>query len=546
MGEQDVGVEKEKEIHHVLPLFETKEARFRGVYKLFASTIFVSICLIWLYRLTNIPRAGEHGRWAWIAMFFGLYWILTQSLRWNVVYQHPFNERLSHRYEDKLLDVDIFVCTADHMLGPPSLVINTVLSLMSYNYPPNKLSVYLSDDGGSELTFYAVLEASNFSKHWLPFCKKFKVEPRSPQAYFAQLHSHNDIKYAIEWLAIKKLYEEMKNRIESAVELGKVPEERRKHHKGFSEWSPKITKQDHQSIVQIIIDGRDTGAVDNDGCQLPTLVYKAREKRPQYPHHFKAGAMNALAITLPFLIRVSSEISNAPFILNLDCDMYANNADTIQDALCFFMDEAKGQKIAFVQFLQCYDNITMNDLYSNSCLVVKEVEQAAIGGYGAALRANSESVNNLEEAATVLANCNYEKDTQWGKETGLVYGCPVEDIVTGLTIQCRGWKSVYYNPNKKAFLGVAYFRFFFSKYCPFIYGHRKIKLAAQMGYCVYLLWAPISLPTLCYVIVPPICLLRGIPLFPEVTSLWFLAFAYVFVVKNTYSLCEALWCGHTF
>jgi hypothetical protein len=27
---------------------------------------------------------------------------------------------------------------------------------------------------------------------------------------------------------------------------------------------------------------------------LPTLVYMAREKRPQWPHNFKAGAMNAL------------------------------------------------------------------------------------------------------------------------------------------------------------------------------------------------------------------------------------------------------------
>ena len=45
---------------------------------------------------------------------------------------------------------------------------------------------------------------------------------------------------------------------------------------------------------QIIVDGRDTNAVDKEGCQLPTLVYMAREKRPGCPHNFKAGAMNAL------------------------------------------------------------------------------------------------------------------------------------------------------------------------------------------------------------------------------------------------------------
>ncbi|XP_059277329.1 cellulose synthase-like protein E1 [Lycium ferocissimum] len=120
-----------------------------------------------------------------------------------------------------------------------------------------------------------------------------------------------------------------------------------------------------------------------------------------------------------------------------------------------------------------------------------------------------------------------------GKTMGLLYGCPVEDIITGLTIQCRGWKSVYCNPSKHAFLGVAptiidvalvqhkrwsegLFQIFVSKYCPFIYGHGKIKLGAQMGYCIYLLWAPISVATLIYLLVPSLCLLHGISLFPEV------------------------------
>ena len=72
-------------------------------------------------------------------------------------------------------------------------------------------------------------------------------------------------------------------------------------------------------------------------------------------------------------IRVSSEISNAPFILNLDCDMYSNNADTIQEILCFFLDETKGQDIAYVQFPQSYNNITKNDHYGNSYLVSAKV-----------------------------------------------------------------------------------------------------------------------------------------------------------------------------
>ena len=111
---------------------------------------------------------------------------------------------LLDRYEKDLPGVDIFVCTADPEIEPPTMVINTVLSMMAYDYPPEKLSVYLSDDGGSVLTFYAMLEASRFSKHWLPFCKNFKIQPRSPEAYFrTALEPLDDPNKAEEWLFVK-------------------------------------------------------------------------------------------------------------------------------------------------------------------------------------------------------------------------------------------------------------------------------------------------------------------------------------------------------
>jgi cellulose synthase/poly-beta-1,6-N-acetylglucosamine synthase-like glycosyltransferase len=84
------------------------------------------------------------------------------------------------------------VCAADPIIEPPMMVMNTVLSVMAYNYPPEKLSVYLSDDGGSQLTFYALLEAAEFAKHWIPYCKKYSVEPRSPAAYFVTTASDAD------------------------------------------------------------------------------------------------------------------------------------------------------------------------------------------------------------------------------------------------------------------------------------------------------------------------------------------------------------------
>ncbi|KAF5950407.1 hypothetical protein HYC85_012400 [Camellia sinensis] len=479
-------------------------------------------------------------------------------------------------YGDKLPAIDIFVCTADPKIEPPTMVINTVLSALSYNYPPEKLSIFLSDDGGSEFTFYALMEASQFSKHWIPFSKKFRVEPRSPAAYFSQNFNHQDSTLAQEeWLATKKLYEDMKFRIERATEMGSISKEVMDHHKGFAEWNSQVTKQNHQSIVQILIDGKNPKSVDDDVHQLPTLVYLAREKRPQWPHNFKAGSMNAL-------IRVSSEISNAPIILNLDCDMYSNDSDTIKETLCFFMDEEHGHKTSYVQYPQNFNNITKNDIYSSAFNTVNMIEFAGMDGFNAAFYLGTgcfhrreslcglnysenyrgdlnsvcdigkdRTIYELEEGSKVLANCSYEAD---GTRVWVSRGRHHNRIENRMQEMEAG--------NRKAFVGIApttldqalvrykrwtdgFFQISLSKYCPFIYGHGKIKFGAQMGYCVYLLFAPNSFPTLYYVTIPSICLFRCIPLFPEVSSLWFLPFAYVCLARNACSIAESLACGDT-
>ncbi|KAI9115633.1 hypothetical protein K1719_013302 [Acacia pycnantha] len=77
---------------------------------------------------------------------------------------------------------------------------------MSYNYPSKKLiSVYLSDDGGSELTFYAILRASLFSEQWIPFCKRFNIQTRSPEAYFSHLSDGAMPQNDQQWSSMKAL-----------------------------------------------------------------------------------------------------------------------------------------------------------------------------------------------------------------------------------------------------------------------------------------------------------------------------------------------------
>uniref|UniRef100_A0A0E0M2H5 Cellulose synthase-like protein E6 n=1 Tax=Oryza punctata TaxID=4537 RepID=A0A0E0M2H5_ORYPU len=570
-------------------LFATEKVGGRAVYRLQAATVAAGILLVLYYRATRVPAAGE-GRVAWLGMaaaelWYAVYWVITQSVRWCPVRRRTFKDRLAERYEQNLPGVDIFVCTADPHAEPPSIVISTVLSVMAYNYPSEKISVYLSDDGGSILTFYALWEASMFAKKWLPFCRRYNIEPRSPAAYFSELEGHHNLCSPKEWSFIKSLYEEMRERIDSAVMSGKIPEEIKLKHKGFDEWNSEMTSKNHQPIVQVLIDGKSQNAVDDDGNVLPTLVYMAREKRPQYHHNFKAGALNAL-------IRVSSLISDSPVILNVDCDMYSNNSDSVRDALCFFLDEEMSHKIGFVQYPQNYNNMTKNNIYGNSLNVINHVEMRGLDSAGGCLyvgtgcfhrreilcgkkfskdykedwsrgiKNRQENINETEEKAKSLATCTYELRTQWGDEIGVKYGCPVEDVITGLAIHCRGWESVYLKPQRTAFVGLApatlaqtilqhkrwsegNHTIFLSKYCTFLFGHGKISLQLQMGYCIYGLWAANSLPTIYYVMIPALGLVKGTPLFPEIMSPWATPFIYVFCVKTLYSLYEALLSGDT-
>ncbi|PHT94719.1 hypothetical protein T459_02601 [Capsicum annuum] len=184
------------------------------------------------------------------------------------------------------LRVDVFVCIIDPAIEPPIMVINTELSVITYNYPTEKLSVYLLDDVGSELTFYALLEAFHFTKHWLPYCKKFNIELRSPAAYFASLSvsDQSDPDFS-------KIKSQIKQNYDTLNFLNRIHIYPRKAMLLSSRYKQKYQKL----LIRILIDSRDEEMKDIDGVRLPTFVYAAQEKHPQHLHNFKAGAMNALA-----------------------------------------------------------------------------------------------------------------------------------------------------------------------------------------------------------------------------------------------------------
>ncbi|GLU08123.1 hypothetical protein SLE2022_250480 [Rubroshorea leprosula] len=150
-------------------------------------------------------------------------WLLNLSYRWRPVSRKVFPERLPG--DDELPTIDVFICTADPEKEPTLGVMNTVLSSMALDYPPEKLHVYLSDDGGSPLTLKGMREAWSFARWWLPFCQKYGVKTVCPQAYFMgtdEDDDHGSFEFAEERKNIKEKYELMKEAIMQAKEDSKM------------------------------------------------------------------------------------------------------------------------------------------------------------------------------------------------------------------------------------------------------------------------------------------------------------------------------------
>ncbi|XP_027367287.1 cellulose synthase-like protein G2 [Abrus precatorius] len=517
-------------------------------------------------------------------------WILDQAFRWHPVSRTVFPERLPE--DHKLPLIDVFICTADPTKEPTLDVMNTVLSAMALDYPPEKLHVYVSDDGGSHVTLNAMREACKFARWWLPFCMRYKIECRCPKAYFsASENDDGDFAGSMEFLADKKMIKEKYEAFKENIK--RVTKEQ--GNSGVT----RIMDQNHPPIIEVI---QENSSCEIEQVNFPSLVYVSREKKPSHPHHFKAGALNTL-------YRVSAVITNAPFILVLDCDMFCNDSASARQALCFHLDPKISPSLAFVQFPQRYHNISKNDIYDSQHRSAYKVlwqgmdglKGPVLSGTGFYIRRESlygkykiedtdlelqqyvgtsnEFIKSLEQncipdSVTVgdilpkeeilhLASCNYEIGTKWGKEVGFLYGTVCEDVQTGFMLNCNGWNSVLCDPPKPQFLGnsttnlndllIQGTRWYsglldigLSRFCPLIYGPLRMSLLQSLCYAELTYFPLYCLPLWCFAVVPQLCLVDGIPLYPKVSDPFFFIFLFIFLSAVTKHLVEVLSTGGTF
>ncbi|PIN24169.1 1,4-beta-D-xylan synthase [Handroanthus impetiginosus] len=415
----------------------------------------ISAAIISPYRLLMVLRLGvlacflawrimhpnHEAMWLWLMsvvceIWFAFSWLLDQLPKLCPVKRVTDLSVLKERFESSepnlrnpkkfsdLPGIDVFVSTADSEKEPPLVTANTILSILAVDYPVEKVACYLSDDGGSLVTFEALAEAASFARIWVPFCRKHKIEPRNPEAYFGQKRDPLKNKVRLDFVRdrrrVKREYDEFKVRINALpdsirrrsdaynaqaeikakkkqMELGvteseavKVPKatwmaDGSHWHGTWSSAEEGHSRGDHEGIIQIMLvpaspeplfgqEADEENLIDTTDVdiRLPMLVYVSREKRPGFDHNKKAGAMNAL-------VRASAIMSNGAFILNLDCDHYIYNSLAVREGMCFMLDRG-GDKICYVQFPQRFEGIDPNDRYANHNTVFFDVSMRALDG----------------------------------------------------------------------------------------------------------------------------------------------------------------------
>ncbi|KAK1389054.1 Cellulose synthase [Heracleum sosnowskyi] len=344
---------------------------------------------------------------------------------------------------------------------------------------------------------------------------------------------------------------------------------------------------------------------DEEG--VPHLVYISREKRPKKPHYFKAGAMNALT-------RVSGLMTNAPFLLNVDCDMYVNNPKVIHHAMCMFLGVENERDCAFVQFPQQFYDSIKDDPFGNQYVVLVKFVGHGLAGIqgpmyggtncfhrrkviyglspdrkittgelsdlelqkkfgkssklkesGAQILSSSSSskgsLSSFVEAAHHVAGCDYEQGTCWGTEVGWKYGSQAEDVLTGLGIHRKGWRSMYCTTDPASFLGCApstgpdtmiqtkrwatgLLEVLLSSNSPILATIKgNLQIRQCLAYMWVLSWGLKSIPELVYSLLPAYCIITGSHFLPKAYEPAILIPVAVFLIYNIYTLSEYLTIG---
>lgn len=127
----------------------------------------------------RISNPNPDAMWLWgvsivCELWFAFSWLLDILPKFNPINRTADLAALKEKFEtpsptnphgrSDLPGVDVFISTADPDKEPPLVTANTILSILAVEYPVEKISIYISDDGGAIFNFEAMAEAVIFGQ----------------------------------------------------------------------------------------------------------------------------------------------------------------------------------------------------------------------------------------------------------------------------------------------------------------------------------------------------------------------------------------------
>ncbi|GAB4834600.1 hypothetical protein Ancab_032862 [Ancistrocladus abbreviatus] len=444
------------------------------IIRIMNSTTYISFLLSLLFLIADAILAFQ--------------WVCTQSFRMHPIRRREFLENLEKIITKKSDHpaVDIFICTADPYKEPPLGVVDTALSVMAYDYPAEKISVYVSDDGGSELTLFAFMEAAKFARHWLPFCRRNNTVERAPQAYFRSNYTSSS----------DSEYENIKVRVSAVMTNAPI----------ILTLDCDTLSNDPQTIKRAL-------CYFSDRTIYPTLGYV------QFPQIF--GGLNKEDI-------YSSEHKRLFQINPLGMDGLLG--PNYVGAGCFFQRRALfGSPSSFIQpeiVELSPDHLVERPFQADVLTLAHRVAScnyerqthwgtklgfrygSLVEDYYTGYRLQSEGWNSIF--------CHPDRPAFLGDS-------PVALI--DLLGQCKRWC-------------IGLLEVLFSKYSTITYGVRSMGLLMGLAYSHYACWGIWSIPIGIYAFIPQLALLNGISTFPKATDLWFFLYLFLFIGANLQDLLD--------
>ncbi|KAJ0052403.1 hypothetical protein Pint_01998 [Pistacia integerrima] len=356
------------------------------------------------------------------------------------------------------------------------LTVNTVLSVLAVDYPANKVACYVSDDGCSPIILYSLVAASKFAKLWEPFCKKYNVQVRAPFRYFlneSKPSISNSRDFQKEWQNMKEEYEQLCRSIENAA---------------------------HQPFPI--------------GLTGELAIFSNTEVRDH----------SAIVKT-----RVSGLMTNAPFMLNLDCDMFVNNTQIIRHAMCLMLGSKNERDCGFVQSPQFFydrpEDLLLLHEYVGKGIV--GIQGPFYGGTGCFHRRKVIYGLWPDEVENQGKSYDYELLKEYGNS---------KEFITSAAHALKG-NTDYFTSNLSKSLEAAHQ----VASCSYEYGTGWGK--KSLAYLWLLVWGLRSIFELCYAILPAYCILTDSNFLPKVQEPGIYFSIAPFVIYNLYTLSEFIRTG---